>query len=83
VFARWISWRIIWKTAGISGCRIPWYFNRGLNIEVDVSPPAERVIQILNQIIEWRGTPLAIRVDNGPKYINGKLMEWLRTKASP
>ena len=30
----------------------------------------------LNQIIEWRGQPQAIRVDNGPEYVNGKLMEW-------
>lgn len=40
-------------------------FNReGLGIEVDFSLPAERVIRSLNQIIEWRGKPLAIRVDN-------------------
>ena len=52
-------------------------FNReGLGIEVDFSLPAERVIRSLNQIIEWRGKPFAIRVDNGPEYISGKLMEW-------
>ncbi|MGX1256948.1 putative transposase [Sinorhizobium fredii] len=52
-------------------------FNReGLGIEVDFSLPAERVIRSLNQIIEWRGKPLAIRVDNGPEYVSGKLMEW-------
>ncbi|MBY3321448.1 IS3 family transposase [Rhizobium laguerreae] len=52
-------------------------FNReGLGIEVDFSLPAERVIRSLNQIIEWRGKPYAIRVDNGPEYISGKLMEW-------
>ncbi|MBY2967240.1 IS3 family transposase [Rhizobium leguminosarum] len=52
-------------------------FNReGLGIEVDFSLPAERVIRSLNQIIEWRGKPYAIRVDNGPEYVSGKLMEW-------
>jgi len=52
-------------------------FNReGLCIEVDFSLPAERVVRSLNQIIEWRGKPRAIRVDNGPEYISGKLMEW-------
>jgi len=52
-------------------------FNReGLGIEVDFSLPAERVIRSLNQIIEWRGKPFAIRVDNGPEYVSGKLMEW-------
>ena len=30
----------------------------------------------LNQILEWRGKPKAIRVDNGPEYVSGKLMEW-------
>ena len=52
-------------------------FNReGLCIEVDFSLPAERVVRSLNQIIEWRGKPQAIRVDNGPEYISGTLMEW-------
>ncbi|MBL4890802.1 MAG: IS3 family transposase [Rhizobiaceae bacterium] len=52
-------------------------FNReGLGIEVDFSLPAERVVRSLNWIIEWRGKPLTIRVDNGPEYISGKLMAW-------
>lgn len=48
----------------------------GLGIEVDVSPPAERVVRALSQIIEWRGAPTTIRVDNGPEYIGGTLREW-------
>lgn len=52
-------------------------FNReGLDIEVDFSLPAERVIRTLNNIIEWRGKPLQIRCDNGPECISGKLAEW-------
>ena len=52
-------------------------FNReGLCIEVDFSLPAERVVRSLDQIIEWRGKPKAIRVDNGPEYISGTLMTW-------
>ena len=52
-------------------------FNReGLGIEVDFSLPAERVIRSLNRIIEWRGKPGMIRVDNGPEYISGKLANW-------
>ncbi len=51
-------------------------FNReGLGIEVDFSLPAERVIRSLNRIIEWRGKPETVRVDNGPEYISGKLLE--------
>ncbi len=52
-------------------------FNReGLSIEVDFSLPAERVVRSLNRIIEWRGKPLIIRVDNGPEYVSGTLMAW-------
>ena len=51
------------------------YFNReGLGIEVDFSLPTGRVIRSLNRIIEWRGKPQIIRVDNGPEYISGKLV---------
>ncbi len=49
-------------------------FNReGLSIEVDVSLPALRVIRTLDRIIEWRGKPLNIRVDNGPENVSGAL----------
>lgn len=52
-------------------------FNReGLGIEVDLSLPAGRVIRALEQIIEWRGKPQAIRCDNGPEYISGELLAW-------
>ena len=49
-------------------------FNReGLAIEVDFSLPLERVVRVLNQIIAWRGKPLAISVDNGPEYVSARL----------
>jgi putative transposase len=52
-------------------------FNReGLCIEVDFSLPAPRVIRALDQIIEWRGAPKAIRCDNGPEYISDLLGRW-------
>ena len=52
-------------------------FNReGLGIEVDFSLPAARVVRTLDQIIEWRGKPAAIRVDNGPECVSGTLMAW-------
>ena len=56
-------------------------FNReGLGIEVDFSLPAERVIRALDQIIEWRGQPAAIRCDNGPEYISELLKQWARER---
>ncbi len=52
-------------------------FNReGLGIDVDFSLPAERVTRCLDQIIEWRGKPSMIRIDNGPEYVSSKLVNW-------
>lgn len=52
-------------------------FNReGLDITADFSLPAERVIRSLDQVIEWRGKPAAIRCDNGPEYIGALLKAW-------
>ena len=52
-------------------------FNReALGIEVDFSLPSERIIRALDQIIEWRGTPTAIRCDNGPENISGLIQAW-------
>lgn len=53
-------------------------FNReGLCIDVDFSLPAVQVIRSLEQIIEWRGKPKAIRCDNnGPEYVSSLLAMW-------
>ena len=56
------------------------YNREGLGIEVDKSLPVLRVIRSLEQIIEWRGKPKAIRCDNGPEYISGQLMDWARQR---
>lgn len=40
------------------------YNRKGLTIDVDFSLPCERVIRSLEQDIEWRGKPAAIRCDN-------------------
>jgi putative transposase len=56
-------------------------FNReGLGIEVDVSLTALRVVRSLNQIIEGRGAPQVIRVDNGPEYVSGLLKIWAEAR---
>jgi putative transposase len=52
------------------------FSREGLGIEVDLSLPSVRVIRALEQIIEWRGKPQAIRCDNGPEYIRGTLLTW-------
>ena len=52
------------------------YNREGLCIEVDVSLPSLRVIRSLEQVIEWRGKPHAIRLDNGPEYIAQAMIDW-------
>jgi putative transposase len=46
-----------------------------LAIDADFSLPAARVVRSLNRVIAWRGKPSMIRVDNGPEYVSGKLIE--------
>ncbi len=52
------------------------YNREALAIEVDTSLPAERVIRVLEQVIDWRGKPNRIRVDNGPEFISTALGFW-------
>ena len=52
------------------------YNREGLAIEVDQSLPSSRVIRALEQVIEWRGKPAALRCDNGPEYISGEMVNW-------
>lgn len=40
-----------------------------LNITIDTSIRSEYVIRELDQLIEWRGKPERLRVDNGPDFI--------------
>ncbi len=47
-------------------------FNReALSITVAKSITSERVITELDRVIEWRGTPKSIRVDNGGVHRRG------------
>ncbi len=65
-----------------NGCSIRTFnvlddFNReSLAIDVDNSLPTQRVVRSLQQIIEWRGKPLALRCDNGPEFISHELVKW-------
>lgn len=55
-------------------------FNReGLSIIPLKSITARRVIMELSQLIEWRGKPEKIRVDNGPEFIAQVLDDWCKT----
>ena len=49
-----------------------------LDIVIDTSIPGGRVVRTLDRLIEWRGKPDAIRVDNGPEYISQVFSDWCR-----
>ncbi len=52
-------------------------FNReALNITIAKSITCERVITELDRVIQWRGVPSRIRVDNGPEFIAQALSEY-------
>ena len=50
----------------------------GLAIEAGFSLPTMRVLRPLNQLLEWRTKPLAIRCNNGPEFISHKFTEWAK-----
>lgn len=52
------------------------YNREGLAIDVDLSLPSQRVIRSLENIIEWRGKPAAIRCDNGPENLAQAVIDW-------
>lgn len=52
-------------------------FNReNLAMEIDTSMPSQRVIRVLERLIEYRGKPAKIRMDNGPEFISRVLQQW-------
>ncbi|ASP38540.1 IS3 family transposase [Bacterioplanes sanyensis] len=54
------------------------YRREALCTEADFSLPAPRVIRALNQLLEWRPKPTAIRCDNGPEFISNEFVKWAR-----
>ena len=56
------------------------YNREALWIEVDTSLPAERVVRVLEQLLDWRGKPACIRMDNGPELISHRLESWAKEK---
>jgi putative transposase len=56
------------------------YNREALWIEIDTSLPAERVVKVLEQLLDWRGKPTHIRMDNGPELISQRLESWAQEK---
>jgi putative transposase len=47
-----------------------------LAIEVDTSLPGQRVVRVLDQLVEQHGTPKQITIDNGPEFTGQVLDAW-------
>ena len=57
-------------------------FNReALRIEIDTSLPASRVVRAFDELVEVRGKPKVIRLDNGPEFISDELGRWAKKYA--
>jgi len=52
------------------------YTREALAIEVDTSLPGLRVVRVLEQLRERRGTPAAIQVDNGTEFTSRVVDQW-------
>ncbi len=49
-----------------------------LVIEIATSISAKRVTRTLEQLIDWRGKPASIRVDNGPEFTSADFTGWCK-----
>jgi putative transposase len=47
-----------------------------LAIEVDTSLPGQRVVRVLDQLVERHGAPKQITIDNGPEFTGQVLDAW-------
>ncbi len=56
-------------------------FNReALNIEIDTSLSSKRITRELDKIIDWRGKPERMRMDNGPEFTSHTFVEWAKKR---
>jgi len=51
-----------------------------LALEIGTSIPSVRLIRVLNRLVDYYGTPDAMRLDNGPELVSGAFTEWAACK---
>jgi len=52
------------------------FTRRCLAIEIDTSLTGERVVRVLDQLVQQQGTPKLLQIDNGPEFRCKKLDVW-------
>jgi putative transposase len=52
------------------------FSREALNITIDTCLSSKRVIRELENLIDWRGKPEKIRVDNGPEFVAQAMEDW-------
>jgi len=57
------------------------YNRESLATEIDTSLPSQRVIRVLERLVQTRETPKQIRVDNGPEFISDRLQSWCKQRS--
>lgn len=56
-------------------------FNREVvHIDVGLSIPGERVVRVFEDLIDYRGKPKAVRVDNGPEFRGNAFQKYCEQK---
>ncbi len=60
------------RTLNIVDC----FSRESLAFEVDTSLSGHRVVRVLQRLLEMRGKPQVIQVDNGPEFTGRALDEW-------
>lgn len=54
-------------------------FNReSMKIDIDRSLPSTRIVHALDELVEVRGAPKRLRLDNGPEFISEALKQWAK-----
>jgi len=54
-------------------------FNReALAIEIDFNLPSPRVVRVLDRLVETRGAPRKLRMDNGPEFTSDAMKKWFK-----
>ena len=56
-------------------------FNReALRIAIETNLPTARIVKALDELIEMRGKPKRLRMDNGPEFVSRLLTEWAKRR---